>query len=438
MRKLRYLIVPAIVGAISGSVCAQTVVRQRLSVEQIFQMAEQNNSRIKAHATAVEESREGVKVVKNAYLPSVEASVSLSYNGNGTILDRDFCNPIKAEIPGFGNSLSVEVSQVVYAGGAISNAVRLSEQQSQMAELTAESNRQDVRLYIAGRYLELSKLDNQAKIVDRHIAQTEQVLAHMRKRHEQGTVLHNDITRYELQLQNLRYTRVQIDNARKIQNSHLLVAAGLPADVCIVPDSIAADALPVAQQHEWQARAGASALPVRMAEKAVGMNVSKQKITKAELMPKVALFAYNSLNGPVTIEIPAIDKNFNCWGVGIGISYNIGNLFKTSKKLRAGELAIRRASEERQAASEHTALAVEEACVKYAEACTLRDTKRKSVELATQNYDVVNYRYANGLALITDMLDAAAQKLDAELQLANADINIQYMYFKLRHVAGEL
>ena len=72
------------------------------------------------------------------------------------------------------------------------------------------------------------------------------------------------------------------------------------------------------------------------------------------------------------------------------------------------------------------------------EAYALLDTKLKSVELADQNYKVIDYRYRNELALITDLLDASSQKLDTELQTVNARVNILYNYYKLRYISGTL
>ena len=175
-----------------------------------------------------------------------------------------------------------------------------------------------------------------------------------------------------------------------------------------------------------------------MAEKMVSMSEQKKRQANSERMPKVALFAFNQLNGPVTIEIPAIDKNFNYWGVGVGVSYSLGNLYKTNKKVKAERLAVKHANEQLQVAKEQTALALEEANIKYAEAQSLYETKQKSVQLATENYKVVDYRYANGLALITDLLDASAQKLDAEMQAVNARINILFNYYKIKYVEGRL
>ena len=42
------------------------------------------------------------------------------------------------------------------------------------------------------------------------------------------------------------------------------------------------------------------------------------------------------------------------------------------------------------------------------------------------------------MALITDMLDAANAKLDAERQLVNARIDIIYYYYKLLFATGKI
>jgi len=275
-------------------------------------------------------------------------------------------------------------------------------------------------------------------VFDSHIAQTEKVLRDMRIRHEQGAVLHNDITRYELQLQNLNYSKTRLLNAKQILNNQLTVALGLPETTEILPDSISLSMLANKSAAEWQDEAICSSIPVRMAEKAIHVSEQKKNLSNSERLPKVALFAVNKLTGPVTIEIPALNKNFNYWAVGVGVKYSLGNLYKTNKKVRADKLGVQKAQEEMLVAQEQVRLGMQAAYIKYKEAYTLLETKRKSVELATENYDVVNYRYSNDLALITDLLDASSQKLDAELQAVNARINILFNYYKLHYISGTL
>ncbi len=437
MRKNAFLIV-LLLWVLCIDVCAQTSERY-LTIDEMFQLAEQNNSRIKAHTTAAEQAAQEVKVAQNAYLPSIEASLSLSYNGDGTILDRDFGNSFNAPIPDFGNNFVLEVSQVVYAGGAISSAVKLSELQAQIAELAAVRGRQEVRFLIVGNYLELCKLNNQLKVFDSHIAQTEKVLGNMRVRCSEGVALQNDITRYELRLQNLKYSKSRLQSTKQILNNQLAVAVGLPSDVSILTDTVVDIALiPSASLDSWHEQALHSSSAVLMAKKRVDISRQKKKLSASETLPKVALFAVNNLTGPVTIEIPALNKNFNYWAVGVGLKYSLGNLYKSNKKLKADKLGIQRAQQDFCVAQEQTALAVQAAYINYKDAYTLLETKEKSVQLATQNYNVVNYRYSNSLALITDLLDASAQKLDAELQTVNARINILYNYYKLHYIAGTL
>lgn len=58
--------------------------------------------------------------------------------------------------------------------------------------------------------------------------------------------------------------------------------------------------------------------------------------------------------------------------------------------------------------------------------------------LADENYAVVQNRYDNGLALLTDMLDASDSKLSADLDAVDAEINIIYNSFKLKYICNSL
>ena len=51
---------------------------------------------------------------------------------------------------------------------------------------------------------------------------------------------------------------------------------------------------------------------------------------------------------------------------------------------------------------------------------------------------MVRNRYANELALVTDMLDANNAKLMAEVELANARVSIIFNYYKLLYLSGNI
>lgn len=94
--------------------------------------------------------------------------------------------------------------------------------------------------------------------------------------------------------------------------------------------------------------------------------------------------------------------------------------------------------EELAATQENVSLAVKADHIRYLEAYEELKTRQKNAELAERNYTTVATRYSADMALITDMLDAANARLDAEEQLAEARINIVYHYYKLLFTTGKI
>lgn len=63
-----------------------------MSLEQLFQTADQHNTSIKSFDAAIREAEAGIKAAKAERQPDVDASVAFSYLGGGRITDRDFSN----------------------------------------------------------------------------------------------------------------------------------------------------------------------------------------------------------------------------------------------------------------------------------------------------------------------------------------------------------
>ena len=101
-------------------------------------------------------------------------------------------------------------------------------------------------------------------------------------------------------------------------------------------------------------------------------------------------------------------------------------------------LETRQAKENHALQAEQLNNSVQAAYVQYQQTYIELETQRKSVELAQQNYEVMNARYLSQLALVTDMVDASNLKLNAELSEVDARINIVYAYYRMKYVAGEI
>lgn len=412
--------------------------QQVLTMDEMFRLADANSKSIAARQLAVDEAAEAVRVAKNDRLPSIEASLSLSYIGDGWMADRDFSNGMKADIPHFGNNFALKATQVVYSGGAISTGIEMSELQKQIADLELANNRQDVRFLLAGYYLQLFQLHNQEEIYEKNIEQTRLLVDEITAAHRQGTALKSDITRYELQLQNLELGLTNTRNRRNIINRQLTTTLGLDNSVEIMPDTTML-AVRLDQRNElfWQDEMQ-KAPALQLAGLAVDMGKKQEQMAKAERRPSVALFASNNLDGPILIEVPPINSNFNYWMVGVSFSYKFDSLFKSNKKLKKAQIATRKAQQNFEYAEEQLSNGVHASYIDLQEAYERLRTKEKSVQLAHENYSVVHSRYINGLSLITDMLDASNIQLSSELELANAQIGILYQYCLLKKTVGDL
>lgn len=420
----------------SQYLCAQS---RTMGIEEMFRLADENSKSIQTYRTGKEVADENLKAAKAQRLPDISASLSGSYWGNGKLWNRDFSNATKIDMPHWGNNFALEAQQVVYAGGAISSGIELAELEKQLAEMDWQKNRQDIRFLLVGHYLNLYKLHNQIEVLHKNLELTDQLIANMQARLEEGTALENDITRYELQRETLRLQLAKVEDACKIANHQLVITLHLPEGTVVQPDTTLNDnQIQTLSEANWQELAAQNNLNLQQAETGIKVNRQRVKMERSERLPKISLVAAEHLDGPITIEVPVLDNNFNYWYVGVGVKYNISSLFKNNRKLKAARLNVRKAQETYELAQEQTNHAVQESYVNFLTSFTDLRTQQKSVELADQNYSVTSNRYQNDLALLTDMLDASNMKLSADLGLVNARINVIYNYYKMKYITHTL
>lgn len=419
----------------AGSQTADSLV---LGIDRMFELIETQNKTMSVLRSAHDAAEEGIKAAKSERLPEINAEINASYIGDAFLTDRDFSNFTKAETPHFGNGFTLQAQQVVYAGGAVKAGITLAENQSRMALYNVDKSRQGLRLMAVGQYLDLYKIGNNIKVYKENIALTEKLIDEINVRREQGLALANDVTRYELRLEMLRLALVRLENTRKVLNYRLCTTLCLPEDTVIEPvfgDSGEGDPASIS---EWQDKALENSPEIKLSGVNVDMAQAQYKLAKSDILPKIAVVAYENFNGPITFEIPPIDKNLNIWYVGLGVRYNFSALYKSNKKIRQAEITSRQASQAHDVASDNLRDDVQQAAIDYQQSFVELETSEKSLQLASENYQRVYDRYMEQLALITDMLDAFNVKLDAELGVSDAQAEIYYRYCKLKYVAGVL
>ncbi len=435
MRKTTLRSLAVGLAAMSVVVASAQTIEQDL--ERLFAISDENNTSIRAYRTAMERAEQEVEAAKARKLPDVSTSLSVSYIGTGQTLNRDFTYFNNPEFPHWGNSFALEAQQVVYAGGALNNGVRMARLSRDMEGHNEEAGREDVHMLLAGLYLQRLSLLNRLELVRHNVALADTLIGKTKNRYEEGVVLKNDITRYELMREQMALQEVVVNDRLSVVEKQMRTAVGspLPTSPCRGGD---ASTVSLNNEEYWQNLALTENSNLKKSATSVEMSKVKEKLARAASLPKVALVAADNLNGPNMMNVPALDKNVNYWYVGVGVKYDISSIYKNKKNIRSAKTATRNAEEQQQVAREGISDAVHAAYVGVQTAQSELKTREKSMELARQNYDVVANRYHNGLALVTDMTDAANVRLDAELQFVDAQIGVAMAYYKLKYIAGDI
>lgn len=383
-------------------------------------------------------AKQKVEVAKNAQLPSINAGVQAYYLGDVNIIDKDFSNSKRVEMPHFGNTFSVDASQLIWKGGLVQNSIKAQSLQEELTELNYQANEQTIKLLVLGYYLDLYKLINQKKVYQQNIQLAVQRLDNINKYYNQGMVTRNDVIRGELQLSNLNLALQVIENNRQILNKQLTTALGLADTTEILPDDTLLENMPNITFLENYRQDVQNHPTVLMTQKAVNIYEISEKITKAERLPSLSAFAGNRLARPITTSTPPLDMYTNGWSAGLSLNFNIDALYKTPKKIKQVKFEKDKAIAQANEVQQMIDVAVNAAYIKYNEAITQNNTLGTNKNLADENYRIMNSKYNNQLAILLDLIDASNQKLDAELQFANSEINIIYAYYKLLKESGKL
>ena len=410
-----------------------------MGLEEIFSLADSCSLTIKSAVQDAKSADANIKVSKNGLLPDINFSASATYNGNAWMADRDFSNGQSLPSPHFGNNFALEVRQIVYSGGAVSHGIRGAELQADIANLNVTDKRQNVRFLLTGYYLNLYKFRNLERVYNKNIERAEQVIKDMRAREAQGIVLSNDITRYEVLLQNLLYRRTELRSQIDVFNNQLTTTLDIPEYIQIMPDTTLLQ-LSMHKYTETELREIAYIHSPRLeiARTNIEFGRNQEKLARSGLLPKISIMAGDHLTGPITVELPPINKNINNWYFGVGVAYNIGNIYKSRRDINRSKLITSASVAKYAELQENLELEIHQAYVNYQNAFELLHTQEKSLQLATENYTVTENRFNNDLVLLIDLLDAENIRLDAEVQYVNARINIIYNYYRLMYVTGTL
>ncbi|SMC63343.1 TolC family protein [Chryseobacterium sp. YR221] len=411
---------------------------KQMTAGEVAELAVRNHQQLKVSAQNIDIAKQNTNVVKLQKLPTITASTSQFYLGDAVAIDKDFSNSTTIPMPHYGSSYAVQATQLIFKGGLVNKSVEMASLREQLSELDLEKNKQDVKLLVISNYLDVYKTLNQQEVFQNNKKLAQERLKNIQKFYQQGMVTRNEVIRGELAIKNLDQGILTLSNNKKILNYNLNIALGLPSDTEIVPtESIENKESGIGMDYYMSLAHDSNPL-LKSAQKNRAIADKNIEIIKTDNMPTIAGFGGYTLQRPITTRNPVLDMYSGGWQTGVSLSYNIDTLYKTKEKVKLGELQKNQADDVITLTEQNIDMGVNAAYTKYQEAIQQADILNDSKRLAEENYKITEAKYLNQLAVQAEMIDAQNQKLQSELDYANAEINVLYQYYNLLKSTGTL
>ncbi|ANF49291.1 hypothetical protein A0O34_01405 [Chryseobacterium glaciei] len=411
---------------------------KQLTANEVAELALQNHQQLKVSAQNIDIAKQNTNVTKLQKLPTITASTSQFYLGNVLAIDKDFSNSTNIPMPHYGSSYAVQATQLIFKGGLVNKSIELAGLREQLSELDLEKNKQDVKFLVISNYLDVYKILNQESVFQNNKKLAQERLKNIQKFYQQGMVTRNEVIRGELAIKNLDQGILTLANNKKILNYNLSIALGLSSDTEIIPiESLNNKESGIGMDYYFDL-AHNSNPQMKSAKTNIDVADKNIEIIKTDKMPTIAGFGGYTLQRPITTRNPVLDMYSGGWQTGISLSYNIDNLYKTKERVKLGELQKNQANDAMTLVQQNIDMGVNAAYVKYQESIQQADILNDAKLLAEENYKITEAKYLNQLAVQAEMIDAQNQKLQSELDFANAEINVLYQYYNLLKSTGTL
>lgn len=411
----------------------------RLTVDELFEKGLENSITIQASSLRTQIAGDKLSIAKNNRLPDIGVNGSFGYVGNPRIYDRDLSYLKQSHNPDWKQNYQVSVAQPLYEGGRIKNNIIKAKLEQEIAQLSFQKDKADLKLWLIGKYLDLFNLYKQRRVYAQNIEEAKTRQRDIENMKAQGMITNNDVLRSKLVITNYELAYKTTNNDIGIISQQLTIVLGMDESLLLEPDSVFLSTQLNIRTETYYVQQAYNEYPdMKIAYKNISLAENGLKLAKSDLVPKLSVQASNTLARPIPNTTPVQDLYVNSWGVALNLSYNISSWFDKKHNVGAArrQVSLQQLMLEDQKQTIRTE--VRAAFIKHSEALDRIKAMEESLIQANENYRIVKNKYFSQLSILTDLLDANTVQLNAELQLINAKTNAIYTYYQLQKVSGNL
>jgi outer membrane protein len=411
-----------------------------LTLAQIWERVAANSKSIQIQDLKVRATVEGIKDAKAERLPEIDAEGEYARVSNVPIYDNGlFHTPSQFEVIHTSYKFGGSAYLNVYNGGKTNIRIAEEKKENEIAVEQRNLTTSEMKLKATAYYLDLQRSKIFKALLLKDIADQEKQLAQIQQLLKNGVVLKSDVLRITLKLSRQKMALVQLNNDIAIASQKLDILTGLPDETQIDPQDNDQEDLPALKPYtDYLSDAMEHSYAYKISMKETEMRKLELKNTKANVAPKLGLFANYNYTYPQILLYPYSIALYGLGFYGVKASFPISSLYHNTHKTRAAELRFQQQEIEHTDTEDHIRAEVNQAFLRYREALTRIDVAKENIGQATENLRIVNNTYFNQLSLITDLLDADTQLLQTRFDYAAARIAAQLQFYQLQKAIGNL
>ena len=404
-----------------------------LSLQEAVKLGIENSKNLKIDQAKIEESTANLLEAKNRQLPEFKVS--------GTYMYLPLKPNVDIKIPGVAGG-GPEVSQVlygsanlsvpIYSGGRIKYGIQSAQYLVEASKLTSENDKNAIAYNISQAYNNLFKASQVVQLLQENLASSQKRDQSFIKLENNGVIARNDRLKAQLQTSNIELQLMEAQNNYSIANINMDLLLGLPDNTEIEVDSnyIGADDLGKPDDYYLnlarENRKDLQALDLQRKAAALGT-----KSAKAENLPSIAF-----TGGYVAADIPKLLTITNAVNFGVGLSYNLSNIWKKNSSLMQSKAREQELAANNDLLNDNVTLEVKRDYQNDLYAHKKIDVYQRALEQAEENYRITLNKYNAGLETITNLLDADTARITANVNVVTSKADAALAHKKLLQTTG--
>ncbi|MEH2270209.1 MAG: TolC family protein [Nostoc sp.] len=389
---------------------------QPITLAQALELARRNNHDLQVSLLELERNKAALREAQAALLPTLGISTDLTRSQSSSSQLTDEINGRNGLLsnqdqPSTSFSGQAQLSYNVYTSGRVQASVRAAEEQVRFNELAVETQSETIRLNVATDYYNLQQADEQVRIAQSAVQNSEASLRDAEALERAGVGTRFDVLRSQVNLANAQQDLTNARSQQTISRRQLATRISLPQGINISaadPVQLAGLWNPTLEQSIVLAYQNRPELQQQLAQRNISEQQRRQAL--AELGPQVSLVASYDILDQFNDNVSATD------GYSLGVRATLNLYDGGAARARAAQSKVNIAIAETQFAEQRNQIRfqVEQAYSTQLSSLENVQTSNTALEQAREALRLARLRFQAGVGTQTDVINSENDLTRAE------------------------